>query len=115
MKKLSFVTFLIVSIWSVASLSSQPERLQLLSRESYNPRQFQISDSDWRWLGQKRTINVAVWHPEIPPLGMFTKYNQFEGMTADYLNIISQYLGVRSNIMDYPSRDDALNALKKKK
>lgn len=114
MKKLSFVTFLIVSIWSVASLSSQPERLQLLSRESYNPRQFQISDSDWRWLGQKRTINVAVWHPEIPPLGMFTKYNQFEGMTADYLNIISQYLGVRSNIMDYPSRDDALNALKKK-
>ncbi|WP_190314929.1 transporter substrate-binding domain-containing protein [Pantoea sp. M_9] len=90
-------------------MSAQP--LQLLSRESFNPRYFHLSDEDWRWLGKKRLVKVAVWQPQIPPLSIFTPDGKYEGMTADYLMLVASYLGLQVEVRDYGSRDEALKAL----
>lgn len=109
-----FILFFILTVFTIqagatASLSAQP--LELLSRESYNPRTFHLSDEDWRWLGKKRLVKVAVWQPQIPPLSIFTHDGKYEGMTADYLMLVASYLGLGVEVRDYVSRDDALKAL----
>lgn len=94
---------------AAANLSSQP--LQILSREQYDPRSFSITDEDWRWLGQKRELKVAVWQPEIPPISMFTQDGKFEGIASDYLMLTASYLGVRVKVISYPSQDAAYKAM----
>lgn len=94
-----------------ADAPAQP--LLINSRESYSPTAFHLDDRVWRWLGKKYAINVAVWRPSIPPLDIFTDEGRFEGITADYVLLISQYLGLRVNVHEYPSRDAAIAALRK--
>ncbi|MCU6278583.1 transporter substrate-binding domain-containing protein [Enterobacter quasiroggenkampii] len=103
---------LIASFGANAAGTDTVQPLQMLSRETYDPRAFNLSDEDWRWLGKKRVLTVAVWRPEIPPLDMFTQDGKFEGMTADYLMLVSSYLGVKVEVKDFPSRESALNALR---
>ena len=94
---------------ALADIPYQP--LLINSRESYTPNRFELDDPAWRWLGQKQVINVAVWRPSIPPLDMFTEEGRYEGITADYVLLISQYLGLRVNVHEYPSREAAIAAL----
>ncbi len=112
MKRLFLIiVFFYLTLNASAAVIPTSEPLQMLSREKYDPRVFQLSDSDWRWLGKKRLLKVGVWRPEIPPIGMFTQDGKYEGMTADYLMLVSNYLGVGIEIADYPDRQKALNAL----
>lgn len=115
MKRLLFVLLSLLLLASVrqavAFSDAEPESLQVLSRESYHPKMFTLSDDEWRWLGHKRSLTIAVWRPEIPPLDMFTEEGRYEGMTADYILLISQYLGVRINLQAYASRELAMTAL----
>lgn len=112
MKK-AILVYLIVTLSLMLSdaTASPPERLQILSQESYQPKAFTLDDSDWRWLGNKRDLNVAVWLPEIPPLSLYTGEGRYEGMIADYIHLIAQYLGLRVNILMFPERDAAMAAL----
>lgn len=113
MKKFIFIAIaLFASFGANAAVPDAAQTLQILSRETYDPRVFNLSDEDWRWLGKKRLLKVAVWRPEIPPLDMFTQDGKFEGMTADYLMLVSSYLGVKVEVKDFPNRDSALNALR---
>ncbi|WP_223256841.1 MULTISPECIES: transporter substrate-binding domain-containing protein [Enterobacterales] len=92
--------------------ASSAQLLQIYSRENYRPRDFYLEDSAWRWLGEKRVLNVAVWQPSISPLDMFTDEGVYEGITADYIWLISQYLGLRVVVHEYANRDEAVAALK---
>lgn len=92
-----------------AAISPQP--LQVLTRENYQPREFTLSDEDWRWLGHKRIFKIAVWHPEVPPLSMFTQDGKYEGMAADYLMLVANRLGMRAEVTGYSTREDAFAAL----
>lgn len=112
MKRLLLIILLFcLSLSASAAVSTSSEPLQMLSTERYDPRVFHLSDADWRWLGKKRLLKVGVWHPEIPPISMFTQDGKYGGMTADYLMLVSSYLGVKVEIVDYPDRQKALNAL----
>lgn len=74
MKKFIFIAIaLFASFGANAAVPDAAQTLQILSRETYDPRVFNLSDEDWRWLGKKRLLKVAVWRPEIPPLDMFTQ------------------------------------------
>jgi len=85
--------------------------LTVISRENYQPRQFSLQDSDWRWLGEKREVKIGVWQPEIPPLDLFTETGAYEGMTADYIMLISHRLGLRVSVQAYADRNSAIGAL----
>lgn len=89
-------------------------QLQLISRESYDRTVFTLDDADWRWLGNKRVLKVAVWLPEIPPLYLYTGEGRYEGMIADYIALLGDYLGLRVDVQAYANRDAALAALAQK-
>jgi two-component system sensor histidine kinase EvgS len=103
------ILFALVASPVMADSPYQP--LMINSRESFTPNRFHLNDSVWRWLGEKRAINVAVWRPSIPPLDMFTTEGHYEGITADYVLLISQMLGLRANVHEYPNRGAAIAAL----
>lgn len=114
MKKMLIVVALLAgfSVSAAEAPAEPPEPLQINSRESYSPHQFSLSDYEWRWLGQKRELKVGVWLAETPPFDMFTEAGKFEGIDADYTLLLTQYLGLRSQVLRYDSRDAALQALK---
>ncbi len=103
---------LLPALWCAPALADTPyQPLLINSLERYTPHRFQLDDAAWRWLGEKQTLNVAVWRPSIPPLDLFTDEGRYEGITADYVLLISQYLGLRANVHEYPSREAAIAAL----
>lgn len=109
-KPVLFVLLLLLPLL-MARAEDTPETLSIISRENYNPRSFNISDEDWRWLGQKRELKIGVWLPETPPFDMFTESGKYEGIDADYSLLVTQYLGMRSQITRFASREQALQAL----
>lgn len=112
MKKRVLLLLVLLCPLLMARAEDAPEVLSIISRENYNPRSFNISDEDWRWLGQKREVKIGVWDPETPPFDMFTENGKFEGITADYSLLVAQYLGIRSQVLRFSSREQALQALK---
>lgn len=109
---LKIVLVFIIVAAGVRQSVSAPQSLQISSRENYRPRDFYLDDTAWRWLGQKRAITVAVWQPTVPPLDMITDEGQYEGITADYILLIAQYLGLRVVVHEYANREEAIAALK---
>ncbi|MFU9137969.1 ATP-binding protein [Erwinia tasmaniensis] len=79
--------------------------------EKTPPGDVNLTDSTWRWLRHKRELNVAVWQPEIPPLNIFAVEGHYEGMMADYIALVSHYMGVKTHLFSFASRDQAVDAL----
>ncbi|HCJ7369201.1 TPA: transporter substrate-binding domain-containing protein [Enterobacter hormaechei subsp. xiangfangensis] len=88
-----------------------PQQMKMFSRETLSPLKFELSDSDWRWLGKKHQVNVGVYSPESPPFDLVPDSNTIEGISADYSLLLSRYLSLRMNILRYPHRKAALKAL----
>ncbi|MCE1972550.1 transporter substrate-binding domain-containing protein [Enterobacter cloacae] len=90
-----------------------PQKLNLHGRPAAVSLDMQITDIDWRWLGKKQRVTVATWDSENPPLDIALDSGTYEGIFADYLKIILTNLGVRSTILRFPDRQQALEALAK--
>ncbi|WP_336984672.1 hypothetical protein, partial [Cedecea sp. VD21] len=91
--------------------AEEPKSMTLHSRETVAPLKFTLSDSDWRWLGEKRLVNIAIYQPATPPFNMSPDEQTYEGISADYVLLVMRYLGVRFQILNYASRDAALDAV----
>nr|BFD41445.1 transporter substrate-binding domain-containing protein [Pseudomonas sp. FFPRI_1] len=85
--------------------------LQLLNYESPHHHELALDATDWQWLRNKRELVLGTSRQNLPPLEMVTESNEFEGITADYLGLLEDSLGVKVRIRAYPSREDAFSAL----
>jgi two-component system sensor histidine kinase EvgS len=85
-----------------------PQTMKLFSRETVTPLKFTLDDSDWRWLGEQREINIATYSPENPPFSLVPEPGTFEGVSADYALLVMRYLGLRFNVLHYENRKAAL-------
>jgi len=88
-----------------------PQALSLYSRQPQPNLNFSLSGADWRWLGLKKELSIATWEPQSPPLDIVLEPGIFEGISADYLSIISRQLGVQPRILRYSTRMAALRAV----
>ncbi|NIF47410.1 transporter substrate-binding domain-containing protein [Enterobacter sp. Ap-1006] len=95
--------------------AEEPKSMTLHSRETVAPLKFTLSDSDWRWLGEKRLVNIAIYQPATPPFNISPDEQTYEGISADYVLLVMRYLGVRFQILNYASRDAALDAVRQGK
>ena len=102
---------LLCSVASGMASANEPQQMKMFSRETLSPLKFELSDGDWRWLGKKHAVNIAVYSPENPPFDLVPDSSTVEGISADYSLLISRYLSLRMNILRYPDRKAALNAL----
>lgn len=90
------------------------QQLKIFSRERPALLSFNLDDSEWRWLGLKRELKVATWAPDNPPFDIVTDSGLYEGIYADYIRLITSNLGLHVRVLRYPSREKAIEALKRK-
>ena len=95
-----------------ASTVCAQQSLTLLGRSSAEGLSVRLSDTELRWLQQKGKLVLAVSGPDYPPFEFNTAGKVFEGVTADYAGLLEQLLNIDIEVHCYPSRADALQAIK---
>ncbi|TBU77010.1 transporter substrate-binding domain-containing protein [Phytopseudomonas daroniae] len=91
----------------------QPEALQLLGRSEAEAQNIQLDEADWRWLRLRHELRLGTSAPDYPPFDISTSGRDYEGLTADYADLIAQLLDTRISVRRYPDRATALDALSK--
>ncbi|PNB75027.1 hybrid sensor histidine kinase/response regulator [Pseudomonas sp. GW456-E7] len=97
-------------LWTSTVGAQQP--LTLLGRSSAEGLSAGLSDTELRWLQQKGRLVLAVSGPDYPPFEFNAAGKVFEGVTADYAGLLEQLLSIDIEVHCYPSRADAVQAIK---
>ncbi|MDM5065653.1 transporter substrate-binding domain-containing protein [Aeromonas salmonicida] len=63
------------------------------------------------WLSSHNTINVGVIKPSHPPFEIFSNSSNFEGISADLLDILSFNTGKKIKVITFSSTEEAAHAL----
>lgn len=113
MRNLLLLCCLLLSFFAFSAEVMQPQPVRLLSREAASPLKIDLSDGDWRWLGEKREVTLAVYGPDRHPFSIIPEPGVYEGISADYSFLAMHYLGLRFQIRYFSSREDALAGLQK--
>jgi two-component system sensor histidine kinase EvgS len=95
-----------------ASTACAQQSLTLLGRSSVEGLSVRLSQAESRWLQQKGRLVLAVSAPDYPPFEFNTAGKVFEGVTADYAGLLEQLLNIVIEVRRYPSRADAVQAIK---
>jgi two-component system sensor histidine kinase EvgS len=91
---------------------AQPQTLTLLGRSDVEGVAIRLSEAESRWLHQKQRLVLAVSAPDYPPFEFNSAGKVFEGVTGDYAGILQQLLNVEIDVHRYPSRAEAVRAIK---
>jgi PAS domain S-box-containing protein len=79
----------------------------LLTREEL------LSDGDRAWIATHAPIRFGLSKVAWPPFDMFSPDGKYRGITADYLAMLSARLDLPIEQIEFPSWNDALDALKR--
>lgn len=63
------------------------------------------------WLTDKKTLRVGVYKSDNPPYDVFSPPREYEGISADYLGLVSSQLGLSVEMYTYPDRETLWLAL----
>ncbi|SFB39550.1 two-component system, NarL family, sensor histidine kinase EvgS [Pseudomonas simiae] len=88
------------------------EPLTLRAREPAADFDVELPTKDWRWLRNKKVLVIGVALSDPAPVVVSSDSNDFEGVTADYVGLLTESLGIDVQIRRYDSRDQALQALR---
>ena len=72
-----------------------------------------LEPSDGQWLKQKQPLRLGISAPDYGPFDLAVNGQDFEGVTADYAQLLSELLHVGIEVKRYPSRPEAIEALKR--
>jgi len=93
------------------SLQALAEPLALLSRAADSRVAVTLNAAQRQWLNHKAVLRVGVYLPDRPPLDITANQKDYEGLSADYLDVVARGLGVRLQVSRYASQEQALAAL----
>ena len=99
-----------LSLW-VLTASAEP--LTLLSRASENTVHLSLGTAQRQWLNEVAVLRAGVYLPDRPPLDITANQKDYEGLSADYLDVLTRALGVRVKVERYASQSEALAALQR--
>ena len=97
--------------WGVAGAA--PESLQVMGRSEVSDYSVSLDAPDWTWLRNKGTLLLGTSAPDYPPFSITGNGDDYEGLTADYAQLLGQLLHVRVSVRRYPSRDASIQALRR--
>ena len=107
------IALLALLLWlPVQVAQAAPEILQLLGRSSAQDYHLELNDSDRGWLRSKGTLLLGASSPEYPPFGITNNGSDYEGLTADYAQLLAELLQVEVKVLRYNSRQEVMAALK---
>lgn len=94
--------------------SDETHPLTLFGHTTIGEVKVQLSDEQWAWLQTQKTIRVGISTPDYPPFDMTMNgtTNYYQGLSADYLQIISEVLNVKIELHFFNSRQSAIAAVK---
>lgn len=108
------VALLLLGTLGVAPLvSADSETLHLLGRSTVDDYSVGLDEPEWNWLRHKRTLVLGASAPDYSPFGMTGNGDDYQGLTADYAQLIAQLLHVRVEVRRYESRAEVIAALKR--
>lgn len=88
------------------------ESLHLLGRSTVEDYSVSLDEPDWNWLRHKRTLVLGASAPDYSPFGMTGNGDDYQGITADYAQLIAQLLHMQVDVRRYSSRAEVIAALK---
>lgn len=101
----------LLGVLMLLSLPASAEPLSLLSRAADSSVALTLTPPQRQWLVHKAVLRVGVYLPDRPPLDMTANQKDYEGLSADYLDVLARGLGVRLQVNRYASQQQALAAL----
>lgn len=112
--RLVLVILVCCSVISTQARSDETHSLTLFGRTTIGEVKVQLSDEQWNWLQTQKTIRVGISIPDYPPFDMTMSGSSdfYEGMSADYLQILSEVLKVKIELHLFNSRQNAIAAVK---
>ncbi|AYF87381.1 response regulator [Pseudomonas sp. DY-1] len=94
------------------SLGDDNLSLELLGRSESSSLVVSMTEDDQRWLKEKRVLRIGTNEPDFPPFDITASGQDYEGVTADFLRLITQALGVKAEVLRFPDREAAREALR---
>ncbi|WLG33563.1 transporter substrate-binding domain-containing protein [Pseudomonas simiae] len=92
---------------------SQAGTFQVLGRSHVDGYQAVLTEDDWSWLRSKDVLVLGDSTPDYAPLGMVNNGRDYEGVTADYAQLLSELLRVQVQVRRYASRAEVIDGLKR--
>lgn len=91
----------------------EAESLTLLGRSQGKAINVGLDEDDWRWLRQKSVLNLGTALTDSAPLDLTANANDYEGLTADYAELLADMLHIEIKVHRYQHRNQAIQALKR--
>lgn len=85
--------------------------LKLVDRSVFEGFGVNLPNDDWQWIRNKRVLTLGVAPPDLAPIEIISNSIYYEGFTADVVGIIGKLLHMEVRVIQFASREMALNAL----
>ncbi|WHS63248.1 transporter substrate-binding domain-containing protein [Pseudomonas sp. G2-4] len=112
LRRTGLVVLLLGSLSVAPWVGAAPEMLQVLGRSNVSDYSVSLGEADWTWLRQKGQLLLGASAPDYAPFSITGNGHDYEGLTADYAQLLGQLLHVEIRVQRYPSRAESLQALR---
>ncbi|MCB5309654.1 ATP-binding protein [Yersinia massiliensis] len=90
------------------------EPLHLQGRSHVDGYKLDLTENDWRFLREHKILRLGTALSDYPPLDISLN-NNYEGISADYAALLADLLHVKIEVLQFPTRAQAVQALKEGK
>ncbi|MFJ4344053.1 ATP-binding protein [Pseudomonas sp. NPDC089401] len=113
----SLLALLLLSLMLVSpgAWAAQPgvTSYTLLARSSPTTEQPLLSPRQRDWLAGREALRLGTSAPDYPPFDITSGGRDYQGLTAEYANLLGKALQLPVKVLRYPDRDAAVQALKR--
>ncbi|MGY2041479.1 transporter substrate-binding domain-containing protein [Pseudomonas pergaminensis] len=102
-----------MSTFNYVALADEPvETYRVFGRSHVEDYAVSLSEQDWSWLRGKGVLVLGASDPDYAPFGITSDGHDYEGLTADYAQLLSEILRARIEVRRFASRAEVIQALK---
>ena len=106
------LSVLFVSLASLGSVAHAAQAMPLQLPLSFiSPKSFAFDRAQQQWLAQRGPLRVGVYVGDYAPLDITGERKNYQGISADYLGLVRDTLGVNVSVSGFRKRDQAVAAL----
>nr|WP_218176054.1 MULTISPECIES: transporter substrate-binding domain-containing protein [unclassified Pseudomonas] len=102
-----------IGLSTSAEAQTPVETLQVLGRSHVDGYEVSLATQDWGWLRSKGVLVLGASAPDYAPFAISSNGRDYEGLTADYVLLLSELLRTPVQVRRYASRAEAIQALKR--
>ncbi|KJK05203.1 transporter substrate-binding domain-containing protein [Pseudomonas tussilaginis] len=70
-----------------------------------------LSHAERQWLGPARVLRVGISIADYEPVDITIDRNRYQGISADYLSLVADRLGLKTQVLAFAKREEAIEAL----